>query len=148
MLIGRLVDEVWEIADHKVMFPTTSFSGLPTDNWLQENGCYKVYNTKPYDKSTSKLVVCDPYLENNIVYIVEVASKTDDDIAQALTNQEYEVRQNRNRLLQESDWTQIPDCTVTDKTAWATYRTELRDITTQSGFPTSVVYPTRPDAEE
>ena len=52
----------------------------------------------------------------------------------------------RLQLLQESDWTQIPNGPLTSaqQTAWATYRQELRDITSQSGYPTNVVWPTPP----
>ncbi len=53
------------------------------------------------------------------------------------------IRAERNRLLAESDWTQVADAPV-DKAAWATYRQALRDITTQESFPTSVTYPTKP----
>jgi hypothetical protein len=53
------------------------------------------------------------------------------------------IREQRNALLKNSDWTQIPDCTV-DKQAWAEYRQALRDITAQAGFPTDVVFPTPP----
>lgn len=56
---------------------------------------------------------------------------------------EYNVRLERQRLLQESDWTQIPDSPV-DKDAWAAYRQALRDITAQPGFPYSVVWPQAP----
>jgi hypothetical protein len=38
------------------------------------------------------------------------------------------VKHRRNQLLQESDWTVLPDA-PTDKTAWQTYRQQLRDIT-------------------
>jgi len=55
-----------------------------------------------------------------------------------------EVRTKRNQLLKDSDWTQIPDCTV-DKTVWATYRQELRDITAQEGFPFNVTFPAMPE---
>ena len=54
-----------------------------------------------------------------------------------------QVRSARNNLLKASDWTQIPDCTV-DKTIWAKYRQELRDVTTQDGFPHEVVWPEEP----
>lgn len=37
------------------------------------------------------------------------------------------MRHHRNRLLAESDWTQIADAPV-DKAAWAAYRQELRDF--------------------
>ena len=42
------------------------------------------------------------------------------------------IRQPRAQLLAWSDWTQIPDAQLTkeEKTAWAAYRQELRDMTT------------------
>ena len=41
-----------------------------------------------------------------------------------------EVRANREALLNDSDWTQMSDgqLSAEDKTAWATYRQELRDL--------------------
>lgn len=40
------------------------------------------------------------------------------------------IRNKRNKLLDESDWTQVNDCPLTDskKQEWATYRQELRDL--------------------
>lgn len=35
----------------------------------------------------------------------------------------------RNQLLAESDWTQMPDVSITNKTDWAVYRQQLRDMT-------------------
>lgn len=54
-----------------------------------------------------------------------------------------EVRATRNQLLTASDWTQVEDAPV-DKAAWSAYRQSLRDIPQQSGFPTTVVWPTQP----
>jgi len=53
------------------------------------------------------------------------------------------IRNLRTQLLKDCDWTQIADSTA-DKTVWATYRQELRDITTQSGFPWTITWPTQP----
>lgn len=53
------------------------------------------------------------------------------------------VRNTRNQLLKESDWTQITDATV-DKQVWLVYRQALRDITTQEGFPFNIIWPTQP----
>ena len=53
------------------------------------------------------------------------------------------VRDSRNTKLTESDWTQVADAPV-DKTAWATYRQALRDITAQSGFPWTIDWPVAP----
>jgi hypothetical protein len=59
-----------------------------------------------------------------------------------LTEAEWTVvREQRNKLLLESDWTQLPDVPSELKTKWARYRQELRDITTQID-PFSITYPT------
>ena len=60
-----------------------------------------------------------------------------------------EVRMERDKLLAESDWTVLPDSPIADKTAWQTYRQELRDIT--NGLTTveqveAVEFPTKPGA--
>ena len=61
-----------------------------------------------------------------------------------------DLRQRRNRLLLESDWTMLVDTTLTNvqKTSWMNYRTELRNIT--DGLSTvedvnSVVFPNTPN---
>jgi hypothetical protein len=53
------------------------------------------------------------------------------------------VRASRTQLLKDCDWTQIADSTA-DKTAWATYRQALRDVTAQSGFPWTITWPDAP----
>lgn len=55
------------------------------------------------------------------------------------------VRQIRNLLLVECDWTQLPDAPV-DAAEWATYRAQLRDFPeTWTPGPT-VTFPEPPDA--
>ena len=53
------------------------------------------------------------------------------------------VRAQRTVMLQASDWTQLDDSPV-DKAVWAAYRQELRDITSQPGFPWEVQWPIQP----
>lgn len=53
------------------------------------------------------------------------------------------VRARRDRLLQESDWTQLPDVPLATKEAWAVYRQALRDITLQPD-PFNITWPTPP----
>ena len=53
------------------------------------------------------------------------------------------VRRSRTEKLNDCDWTQIADSTA-DKTAWATYRQALRDVTGQTGFPWTITWPTQP----
>jgi len=68
----------------------------------------------------------------------EAAYKASKDADQAKS-----VRTTRNDKLLECDWTQITDATA-DKTAWATYRTALRDISGQAGFPWTITWPDAP----
>lgn len=52
------------------------------------------------------------------------------------------VRAKRNSLLAETDYLALTDTTLTSD--MAIYRQELRDITSQSGFPTDVTWPVKP----
>lgn len=62
------------------------------------------------------------------------------------TNEKWvSIREQRNRLLRESDWTQLPDATA-NTALWATYRQVLRDIPqVYVDTPDSVVWPTEPE---
>ena len=53
------------------------------------------------------------------------------------------VRTERNKKLADTDWTQLADSSA-DTTAWATYRTALRDLPTAEGFPHNITWPTEP----
>jgi hypothetical protein len=55
-----------------------------------------------------------------------------------------EIRAERNKKLVESDWSQVVDTPQTIKDKWAPYRQQLRDLTTQPGFPQNVVWPVKP----
>ena len=57
-----------------------------------------------------------------------------------------DLRNKRNQLLKDSDWTQNRDCSlVPDKQdAWAQYRKALRDLPVSTTDPTQVVWPTPP----
>jgi hypothetical protein len=52
----------------------------------------------------------------------------------------------RNKLLLESDWTQLPDAVLTpeERAAWQAYRQLLRDIPQDYANPGNVIFPERP----
>lgn len=56
-----------------------------------------------------------------------------------------QVRNQRQQLLQASDWTTLSDVplTIEQKAQWATYRQALRDVTNQPG-PLNIVWPVPP----
>jgi hypothetical protein len=53
------------------------------------------------------------------------------------------LRQHRNSLLTECDWTQLVDAEV-NKEAWATYRKALRDLPGNTQNPALPVWPEKP----
>ena len=73
---------------------------------------------------------------------------TDIHVETTVTDEELasQVRGDRNLLLRQSDWTQMPDSALSDseKKEWVAYRKLLRDIPSQSGFPKTITWPTAP----
>lgn len=63
-----------------------------------------------------------------------------------IKQQVNELRVERNKLLLQTDWTQMPDAPLTaeQKTEFAEYRQALRDITNNLDNPDEVVWPTKP----
>jgi len=62
-----------------------------------------------------------------------------------------QLRQQRNRLLTETDWRMVSDYPSANQPEWQTYRQALRDITTQTpsldsnGNLTGITWPTPPN---
>ena len=69
-------------------------------------------------------------------FIIDSVPSADDKLAV--------VREERNRLLKETDWMSGSDVTMTDE--WKTYRQELRDITKtyKSMSDDGFAFPTKP----
>jgi len=126
--------------------PNTSFPDKPDASQLAEWDVYRVVRTEQpvYDSLTSKIVPATaPTLVNGVWTLGWIViDKTVDDRAE----EAHVVRTQRNELLRDCDWTQLPDSPLdsTTKASWATYRTAVRDVTEQSGFPTDITWPTAP----
>ena len=60
-----------------------------------------------------------------------------------LDQAEQYVRQKRDNLLSETDWMALSDVTLT--VPWAAYRQNLRDVTSQPGFPYGISWPVKPE---
>ena len=80
------------------------------------------------------------YIEENYETLLNDAKEHDRSIhAKA-------IREKRDRLLNESDWTQANDTALSQEMveAYRVYRQALRDITGQEGFPYIVIWPEEP----
>ena len=89
-------------------------------------------------------------IDNNepVEYSAEDYAQAQIDYDNYITNElPKEIRRKRNGLLAKSDWTQYPDSPLSaeQKTAWTIYRQALRNVTTQSGFPSNITWPTAPN---
>lgn len=54
---------------------------------------------------------------------------------QPFDESENRARLQRDQLLADSDWTQLPDVPLATKEAWATYRQALRDLPEHPNWP-------------
>tara|TARA_R110000772_G_scaffold69930_1_gene154167 strand:- start:108 stop:362 length:255 start_codon:yes stop_codon:yes gene_type:complete len=75
--------------------------------------------------------------------IVEITQEELDAISYTPPATEDAIRSQRNVLIEATDTWALSDRTMSaEQTA---YRQALRDITAQSGFPTDVTWPTKPE---
>ena len=126
--------------------PNVSFPADPTDATLAEWNVFPViYKSPPdYNPATHNCTESNPTLIDDTWEMTwAVTPATPDEITERTAAKEGKVRYDRNSRLSDCDWTQLPDAPV-DRTAWATYRQELRDITAQAGFPWDVQWPVAP----
>jgi hypothetical protein len=76
--------------------------------------------------------------------LFDYETKTWSEDIRRITN---DVLTKRKNFLINTDWTQLPNnpLTTEKQIAWANYRQELRDITIQSGYPSNITWPTKPN---
>jgi hypothetical protein len=125
MFIAKVENgNIGEIIDFRTYFGKTD---SVTDEQLMAQGFVRVNLYRDHNRLTQKLISCDPVLENGWVYTVAVADLTAEEIQSAKNSAMAQIRGQRNSFLAACDWTQIADSTA-DKTAWASYRQQLRDL--------------------
>ena len=120
---------------------------IPSDT-LADYGVHEVTvpDAPAIDNATQAVDLSDQPAEvdGKWAYTWVVRDKTDEELAFDNRDNSVVIRRKRDELLRASDWTQVSDAPV-DKTAWALYRQALRDISTQSGFPNNITWPTEPN---
>ena len=143
MLIA-IVDgsSIQRLGHYKTMFPNVSFPASgPDADWMNQNNAKFVLSTKDFDRTTHRIESVDPYVEGDYVYnvrVVALSSQETTDRANTVNEQvATSKRSERNKLLTETDWTQVSDSPLSSdkKTEWANYRKALRDLPTVSGWP-------------
>lgn len=125
--------------------PNTSFPRNPTPEFL---ALYEIYPVSPIPKPASgpreKVVEGSPTLgASGWEQTWNVVPLSREELSYQESERVMRIREKRDQLLRESDWTQLTDAKV-DSISWATYRQALRDIPKQAGFPLNVVWPQPP----
>jgi hypothetical protein len=95
-----------------------------------------------YDSLTQYIVRVTPVPSDQdyIEYQIKDITYTDEQLTE-------EAIYKRNNQLTRSDWTQLPDVSLTETqvNSWREYRQALRDITEQSGYPRNINWPVKPE---
>jgi hypothetical protein len=150
---GQVEQFPYTLGDLRRDNPQTSFPKKIGDAILASHGIFHVMpDAQPEHDPLVQTVVRDSGPHNNETAVNEETGETYKTgrwvIGYTVENKpqdqaEDAVRNQRNRLLSDTDWMALSDNTMTPE--WATYRQALRDITDQTGFPYAVDWPTKPE---
>jgi len=143
---GQIDKYPYSVGDLRRDNPKTSFPKVIPEATMAKFGMYPVgYEAAPdYDPMTHRIQHSDvPELKNGAWVLTKtVVALTAEQIADRDAAKAKEVREQRAKLIAETDWMALSDNTLSP--AWSTYRQALRDITAQEGFPHNVTWPTKP----
>jgi len=124
--------------------PNTSFPKQPSAEDMAAFNVYPVTEANPTVGEGQRLAkTWTPTLvSGDWVLAHEAVDLTDAEVAEATAVLAANMREERNKRLAVTDWAAMPDSpTMSD--AMTAYRAALRDVPTQSDFPT-VTWPTAP----
>lgn len=138
---GAVVTE----SEFRSLHPNTSFPQSLTAETLDGFGADVVFEGPQTTPTRYQTPYRDGAKEINGKWFTKwsLADMDAEAIAAKDAEQAKAVRASRNKMLADCDWTQVADAPV-DKAAWATYRQALRDVSSQTGFPWDVQWPTEP----
>lgn len=142
---GIAVKYPYSINELKRDNPNTSFPEELTPERLAEFGVYPVEAVAQPESDYTKNVVEDvPVIEDGRwVQKWKIDTATNTEKTERLEVAWAYLREERNRLLSGSDWTQLEDATV-NKAAWAAYRMALRFLPEATQDPFNPVWPQKP----
>ena len=144
----RIIDETinypYSIPQLREAFPNVSLPAELSDEALIEWDMYIVTPTPMPTDYTKNITEGTPVLTDGVYYQNWIQSDaSQSEINYRLENQWFIIRETRNQLLSECDWTQLADIPTETKELWSSYRQSLRDITSQTN-PFSITWPVKP----
>jgi hypothetical protein len=99
------------------------------------------------EEGHSEITKVDMVVSNNdLIMIVDNQPQFVENYQDILNERQWNfIREERNRMLVETDWTQLADVPLSEekKNAWKIYRQALRDTTLQKD-PHNIIWPIKP----
>ena len=143
---GVVLQYPYDIYDLRRDNPNTSFPEVMTPEVYAEWEMFPVsVDPEPsYDPIYKEISSVSPSLVDGVwTQGWEISDRDAEDIAESVEDKKREIRAQRTRLLEETDFYGFSDVTMTSE--MSTYRQALRDVPSQEGFPTTIVWPTKPE---
>jgi hypothetical protein len=136
----------WPIPSINARFPNISFSTKGYDN-LPDGYVFVGVIPQPDPQPGKKIVPGMPVKQGEVwVQSWDLVDLTDAELKDISDNQAFNIRRERDALLQESDLSILKayEQGIPAPAVLVEYRQKLRDITLQPGFPQQVEWPIKP----
>jgi hypothetical protein len=143
-IVNNTTTYPYTIKDLRESLPNVSLPANLSNEQLLEWNMYEVNFLAAPNDYTKNIIEGTPILiDGNYYQNWLQTDATQSEIDQRLEDKWFEVREIRNQLLVECDWTQLGDVSQTIKDVWTTYRQQLRDVTNQQN-PFNIEWPVKP----
>jgi hypothetical protein len=143
-IVNNTTTYPYTIKNLRDSLPNVSLPANLSNEQLVEWDMYEVQFSAAPNDYTKNIIEGTPTLIDGNYYQNWIQTDANEsEIQQRLEDKWFEVREIRNQLLMECDWTQLSDIPTEIKNLWSSYRQDLRDITNQTN-PFNIIWPVKP----
>jgi len=143
-IVNNTTTYPYTIKNLRDSLPNVSLPANLSNEQLVEWDMYEVQFSAAPNDYTKNIIEGTPTLIDGNYYQNWIQTDANEsEIQQRLEDKWFEVREIRNQLLMECDWTQLSDIPTEIKSLWSSYRQDLRDITNQTN-PFNIIWPVKP----
>jgi hypothetical protein len=143
-IVNNTTTYPYTIKNLRDSLPNVSLPANLSNEQLVEWDMYDVQFSAAPNDYTKNIIEGTPTLIDGKYYQNWIQTNaTQSEIEQRLEDKWFEVREIRNQLLMECDWTQLSDISTEIKNLWSSYRQDLRNITSQTN-PFNIIWPVKP----
>jgi hypothetical protein len=143
-IVNNTTTYPYTIKNLRDSLPNVSLPANLSNEQLVEWDMYDVqFSAAPNDYTKNIIEGTPTLIDGNYYQNWIQTDATESEIEQRLEDKWFEVREIRNQLLMECDWTQLSDISTEIKNLWSSYRQDLRNITNQTN-PFNIIWPVKP----